>query len=273
MAKQTSAQVREHYEIEKRIAARLRNSTTEERGNLYTWAYDELFRQVPHHPMLDDAEVNEHRKRSIKEISNLQPFLDKESVFLEIGPGDCAVSLEIAKQVRKVYAIDVSTEITKKLDAPENFELILSDGSSIPLPPESVDVAYSNQLMEHLHPDDSLKQLQNVYHTLKPGGVYFCVTPNRLSGPHDVSRGFDPVATGLHLKEYTVGELDGIFKKTGFSRTRIYVPFYGFHVFLPAFPFKIGERLIELLPPRARKLLTFNRAVKFLLGIKIVGKK
>ncbi len=273
MEKQTSAQILEHYEIEKRIAGRLRNSTTEERANLYTWAYDELFRQVPHHPMMDDVEVNEHRKRSAKEVFNLQPFLRKESIFLEIGPGDCVVSLEIAKQVKKVYAIDVSTEITKKLDAPANFELILSDGSSIALPPESVDIAYSNQLMEHLHPDDSLKQLQNVYEALKPGGVYFCVTPNRLSGPHDVSRSFDAVATGLHLKEYTVRELDLIFRKTGFSNTRIYVPFFGYFVLLPTFPFRILERLVEPLPHPVRKLLTFNRVVKFLLGIKIVGKK
>ncbi len=270
---QTLAQIQEHYEIEKGIARRLRNSTTEERANLYTWAYDELFRQVPHHPMLADEEVNEHKSRSIKEIASLQPFLKKESVFLEIGPGDCAVSLEIAKQVNQVYAIDVSTEITKKLNAPANFNLILSDGSSIPLPPETIDVAYSNQLMEHLHPDDSLKQLQNVYRTLKPGGIYFCVTPNRLSGPHDISRTFDPVATGLHLKEYTVGEMDQIFKETGFLSTRIYVRFGEYFVFLPTCLFKFVEQLIEPLPHSVRKLLTFNRIVKFLLGIKIVGKK
>jgi predicted SAM-dependent methyltransferase len=36
---------------------------------------------------------------------------------------------------------------------------------------ESVDLAYSNQLMEHLHPDDASEQLANVYRALKPGGV------------------------------------------------------------------------------------------------------
>ncbi len=133
--------------------------------------------------------------------------------------------------------------------------------------------AYSNQLMEHLHPDDSLKQLQNVYRTLKPGGIYFCVTPNRLSGPHDISRTFDPVATGLHLKEYTVGEMDQIFKETGFLSTRIYVRFGEYFVFLPTCLFKFVEQLIEPLPHTMRKLLTFNRIVKFLLGVKIVGKK
>ena len=61
--------------------------------------------------------------------------------------------------------------------------------------------------MEHLHPDDALEQLQNIYSALVPGGIYLCITPNRLSGPQDVSRDFDMVATGFHLKEYTISEL------------------------------------------------------------------
>ena len=38
-------------------------------------------------------------------------------------------------------------------------------------------------------------------------GVYICITPNRVSGPHDVSRGFDEVATGFHMHEYTGREI------------------------------------------------------------------
>jgi len=60
---------------------------------------------------------------------------------------------------------------------PANFTLIISDGCSIPAQRNSVDVAYSNQLMEHLHPDDALEQVHNVLDVLKPGGVYICITP------------------------------------------------------------------------------------------------
>lgn len=271
MENRTAAQVREHYEIEKQIAGRLRNSTAEERKNLYTEAYDELFQKVPHHPLLNNYSPAEKQKQIEKEVLSLQPFVDENCIYLEIGPGDCALAFEVAKQVKKVYAIDVSSEITKNTGAPENFELILSDGSSVPLAAESVDVAFSNQLMEHLHPDDSFRQLQNVFRALKKDGVYFCITPNRLSGPHDVSRNFDAAATGLHLKEYTVTELDRIFRKVGFSKTKIYLGVSG--IFLPVFPYKIIEKLLDMLPQRARKLLTFNKIVRFLLGVKLVGTK
>ena len=271
MENRTSGQIREHYEIEKRIAEKLRNSTFDERKNLYSEAYDELFRAVPHHPMLVDYTPEAKRKDLEKDVRRLQPFITPESVYLEIGPGDCAVAFKIAKQVKKVYAIDVSVEITKRVDAPANFELILSDGSSIPVEEESVDIAFSNQLMEHLHPDDSRRQLENVFRALKKGGIYFCITPNRLSGPHDISRNFDAVAAGLHLKEYTVTELDALFREVGFTKTRVYGGVS--NIFLPVMPFKIAEKILDILPHSIRKTLTFNKIVRFALGVKLVATK
>jgi len=271
MDNRTAAQIREHYEIEKQIAERLRSSTFAERKNLYTEAYDELFRRVPHHPLLNNYSPEAKARQIAKEVRSLQSFINENTIYLEIGPGDCTLAFEIAKQVKKVYAIDVSNEITKTENAPANFELIISDGSDIPVPPESVDVAFSNQLMEHLHPDDSFAQLKNVFRALKKGGVYFCITPNRLSGPHDVSRNFDATATGLHLKEYTMTELDALFKKVGFMKTKIYTGVS--NIFLPVFLYKIAEKLLDTLPQSMRKLLTFNKIVRFLLGVKLVGTK
>lgn len=274
MEQQTLSQIREHYEIEKQIARNLRESTPEERKTLYTSAYDELLQKVTHHPCLTSKNSAEEAARRVRyEMSNLRPFLKKDYIFLEVGPGDCAVSLEVAKSVKKVYSIDVSKEITKNLNAPPNFELILSDGSSIDVPSGSVDIAYSNQLMEHLHPEDSFKQLQNIFQVLKPGGTYFCSTPNRLSGPHDVSRHFDSVATGLHLKEYTVTELDQLFRETGFSKTKVYLRFSEKRAFLPVGIFKLVEKTLDFLPGSLRKKLTFNRPVRFLLGVKLIGIK
>jgi SAM-dependent methyltransferase len=121
-----------------------------------------------------------------------------------------------------VYALDVSAEITRTDTLPANFSLILSDGTTIDVPPDSITVAYSNQLMEHLHPDDALEQLSNIYRALAPGGIYICVTPNRLTGPHDISRHFDPVATCLHLKEYTNTELMALLRRVGFRKADQY---------------------------------------------------
>jgi len=43
-------QLREHYEIERELANRLRNASKEERVRLYASSYDELFLRVAHHP-------------------------------------------------------------------------------------------------------------------------------------------------------------------------------------------------------------------------------
>jgi SAM-dependent methyltransferase len=198
--------------------------------------------------------------------------LRPETRFLEIGPGDCSLSVAIAPRVRQVYGLDVSEEITHALDLPSNFKLILSDGTSVPLPPDSVDVAYSNQLMEHLHPDDALEQLAGICRALAPGGVYICITPNRLNGPHDISRYFDPVATGFHLKEYTVTELSDLFKSVGFSKVQVLLGRRGACVPAPAGPVKAGEAALNMLPLAARKVVgrTLGRAF---LGIRLLGTK
>lgn len=174
----TLAQLREHYQIEKELADRLRKSSRIERHSLYPLVYDEMFRRVPLHPMLRRKQSSEMKRQTVRlQMEFIQPFLHKNCTFLEIGPGDCSLSFEVANIARMVYAIDVSNEITKTVEQPGNFRLELSNGSNIPLPAKSVDVAYSNQLMEHLHPDDALEQLKDIFAVLKHRGVYVCITP------------------------------------------------------------------------------------------------
>jgi len=152
---------------------------------------------------------------------------------MEIEAGDCALSFAVAERVRQVYAIDVSDEITRARITPANFQLVLADGCSIPLPAGSVSLAYSNQLMEHLHPDDAVEQLQNIRLALAPGGLSIRVTLNRLTGPRDVSRSFDRVATGFHLREYAITELVDLFRRVAFMHMRAYVGAKGISMRFP----------------------------------------
>ena len=192
---------------------------------------------------------------------------------MEIGPGDCSLSMEVARQVAKVFAVDVSKEITNRTTYPENFELLLSDGESIPVLMNSVNVAYSYQLMEHLHPDDACEQVRNIYAALLPGGCYICVTPNRLSGPHDISKYFDVVARGFHLKEYLNCELADIFKRVGFSPVRVCIGIKGSYFRLPVLPIRWIETALMTLPLRLRRRLAGEFPLKLLLGINIIAIK
>lgn len=270
----TLEQLQEHYEIEKKLANILRNANREERRYLYNVLYDELFRQVPHHPQLNLKTNSKLRLTTVsRRMKLLKRFLNSESTFLEIGAGDCSLSLEVAKYVKKVYAIDVSEEITKHEIFPENFELIISNGCSILIPEGSITIAYSKDLMEHLHPEDAFDQLRNIVKALTYGGKYICITPNRLSGPHDISKYFDSVATGFHLKEYTVTELSELFAKVGFSQISTYIGGEGIYMKFPSLPIKMFERLLSMLPFWFRRKTSTMLPVKGLLGIIIVATK
>jgi SAM-dependent methyltransferase len=258
----------DHYIIEKELAARLRNSSASERRLLYTAVYDELMDRIADHPL----HLQKSKSDSLKFVGAAAWLLrnppGSDAVFLELGPGDCALSLEIAKQVKQVYAVDVSAALAPKTQ-PANFKLLLSDGSSIPVPLESVDFAYSNQLMEHLHPDDAFEQLRNVYAALAPNGTYLCATPNRLNGPHDVSEFFDNVATGLHLKEYSISELAKLFKDVGFRRVRALVGAKSRYILVPVNSVIFIESVLAWLPRSWRRIRIFRS----ILGMRLLATK
>jgi SAM-dependent methyltransferase len=267
-------QLRDHYEVEKELADRLRNASRQERLTLYGAVYDELFQRVPSHPQRTrHADLTATEEAVAGQLEVLAPFLDREATFLEVGAGDCALSAAVAGHVKKVDAVDVSEEITRNLTLPDNVELHLSDGTSIPVPPQSVDICYSNQLMEHLHPDDAFEQARNIYDCLKAGGVYVCVTPNRVTGPHDISMFFDAEATGFHLKEYTIGELRRLFSRVGFSSVTVLVGGRGHYRRIRPLPAEIFERLVAMLPTRPKRALVHRFHANFVLGIRVVAAK
>jgi hypothetical protein len=255
--RRTEDRLKFHYEVEKRLADKLRRATSsEERVKLYPEVYNELFRRIPDHEQLQmkgDRKATE--KEKARQFGILRWFIKPTDVYCEIGVGDCTLAVEVAKHVVKVYAIDVSENITSNSSFPTNLTLVLSDGISIPVREGTVNVAYSNQLMEHLHPEDAEKQISEIYRALSNDAKYICITPNRLSGPHDISRYFDRTATGLHLKEYTNGDLIRLFRRCGFRRMGIIVSWHAFVVpwLLPLWPFTSLEKILELLPPRIRR--------------------
>lgn len=273
--KRTIEHIREHYEIEKALASKLRNSNKVDRLKLYSSLYDELYRMVPNHPQVMRKYDYKASSKAVElQMKLLHQFLNPEINFLEIGSGSCMLSLEVAKYVKKVNAIDVSEEISKDLPPTENFEFILSDGCNIPITENSIDLAYSYQLIEHLHPDDAYEQMQNIYRVLAYNGSYICITTNRLSGPHDISKYFDNTATGFHIKEYTTYELYDLFQQCGFSKIFFYIGIKNLYFKFPIFSIKICENFIESLNTSlSKKMINMHPFKKILDTIIIVGIK
>jgi SAM-dependent methyltransferase len=265
---------RKQYEIETKMATALMSATAEERRTLYTTLYDELYRLVPNHPQhrLKQSPIKS-RIAVDKKLKLIKHYLDGVESFLEVGPGDCALAFRVAEIVKEVYAVDVSQEITRGKAWPSNFQLYISDGSSIPLPNHKIDLVYSNQLMEHLHPEDAYQQVKNIYQVLREGGKYICITPNSLSGPHDISIFYNDVSAGLHLKEYTIKELSALFREIGFSKVHLYAGGKGWYFRCPLWMSAFLERVLAYFRPNCRKSLARFIPVKAILGINMVGVK
>ncbi len=265
--------LRDHYSVEKQLADRLRNSTKDERAGLYRSVYDELFRRVPDHPQLTRRASAAAQAAAIAaHVRLLSRFLNPQSVFLELGAGDCSLSLEIARRVRQVYAVDVSAEITGQVRCPPNMTVILSDGATIPIPASSVDVAFSHQLIEHMHVDDVVEHVRNVRNVMAPGGIYVCITPHAMNGPHDISKYFDVVARGFHMKEYTNHELRQLFAGSGFSSVTSILGAKGLFLRVPSVAIVPIELALAQLPHGARHFLAGRTPLRQLLGIAIVAR-
>jgi SAM-dependent methyltransferase len=253
-SERTVERLRAHWTIERELAQRLRAAGREERTQLYGTIYDELFRRVPDHPQVIRKRNPTERLAEIRyQESLIKHFLAPGGTLLEVGAGDCAVSLALSSYAARVSAVEVSDEIAPHGETPANFELLITDGREIPVAPGTVDVVYSNQLMEHLHPDDAREQLENIFAALRGGGRYICLTPNRLLGPSDISQYFEPeTASGLHLREYSETELRDLLRTVGFDSVHTLVTWRGSFWSAPIAPVLLIEALFSALPRSAR---------------------
>jgi SAM-dependent methyltransferase len=270
----TPEQIELSYKVERELADRLRRAPRAERLRLYTQLYDEWHRRVPFDPELGRRTDPSRTHRAVKRLARMvRPFLAREGVFLEIGAGDGSLSKELAADVRLVYALEVSRTVIGRVEFPINVVRLVYDGFHLPLLDNSIAFAFSNQILEHLHPDDAWEHLERVCTVLQPGGRYMCITPNRLSGPHDISKYFDRVATGFHLKEYTVRELRELFLAAGFSRTCFYIDSRRAFVRFPIAWMVLKERVFEALPYPVSRFFTRKLPMRQMLGIVLVGVK
>jgi SAM-dependent methyltransferase len=261
---QTPEQLRAWYEIERELAGRLRAARSRvERRRLYGEVYRELAERVPYHPLV--AVTGDARARAAMvapQLRLLRPWLRPETRFCEVGAGDGAISLAVAPHVRSALALDVTDALAPRGPVPGNFKFRVFDGFELGVPDRSLDLVYTNDVVEHLHVDDMLEQSAAIARALAPGGRYVCVTPNRLAGPHDVSRSFSDVADGFHLHEYTVTELAAAFRSAGFGKVWIVVSAGGRHLspLLPPALLVPIEALLERMPVRRRRWIAHGLA-------------
>jgi SAM-dependent methyltransferase len=221
----TPEQRRHHFEVERELASRLKSSTRAERPALVPELYSELYRRVPFHPRtLRVKDVESQGANLSSQWRLLTPFIREGMRFTEFGAGSGAFARSVAAKLphSTVTALEVCTQEGAAEKCPANFSWLLHDGLSVPLADGSVDVAFSYQVLEHLHPDDVPVHLAEVFRVLKPGGCYVLSTPHEASGPHDVSRHFGLELQTFHIREWSYRELERELAQAGFGKAGIF---------------------------------------------------
>ena len=85
----------------------------------------------------------------------------------------------------------------------------------------SYDLCIMNEVLEHFPPGSYESAIRHVFSLLRAGGWFVAVVPNRLVGPHDVSRYFvtrGRAAEASHFNERRFSELASDLESVGFRR-------------------------------------------------------
>lgn len=210
------------YRIERELADRLRRASPSERPRVAREVYGELYQRVHWHPDLTRS-VGDRRRYVDTLIGAYGSMVADSRSMLDIGAGSCAFLRRLADSHpdASFVGMDVTRGPLRSVEErlPDNVRFVQASATSPPFADGSFDLVCCSQLLEHLHPDDVGEFVAEAHRLLVPGGWFVLDTPNRITGPHDVSRGFTREATGLHLKEWTYGELEGVLARRGFDRT------------------------------------------------------
>ena len=267
----TYDQILNHYKVEKAIAERIKKSNREERKQIYASMYEELFQKVPDHSRLTRRKDEEQSNKANKDkFLLIKSLINNKTVFAEFAPGDCQFSFEVANHVSQGFGIDISDQHNPSIIPPENFKLIVYDGYNLSeIPDNSIDVLFSDQLIEHFHPEETQLHFEIAYRILKKSGKYIFRTPHRYSGPHDISKYFSDEPEGFHLKEWTYSELKPVLRNAGFSLISARMMRKRVLLWLPFTYFEICEKVLGRYP-RA-KIRTIADLI--LHGIVIVANK
>jgi SAM-dependent methyltransferase len=209
-----------HWELEKRLTAQLLNSTSQNRWETFEKCYTQLYEQLPWLNELIVTALDPDQSDDYKCWNMLIDGTPKR--VYEVGSGKGDLIQFLAQSGHKCVGTDITRKRGRKYAA-NHFNLTwdITDGVHLDnfVSPESFDIVLSDQVIEHLHPNDIISHFQSIFEILKDGGKYIFRTPHVHQGPSDISKVFRcDRPMGMHLKEYTFAEINKSLRLAGFKK-------------------------------------------------------
>src|SRR5690606_19370398 len=149
--------------------------------------------------------------------------------IIDFGCGEGSFLLNIRKNLPYKSLTGVDVYIPEALSNHPDIKFI-SSGIIHFETREKYELAFSDNVIEHLSPLDLHDHLQSVYESLVPGGHFILVMPNRLFGPMDITRILDNSSSGKikaqggHLNESTYHEMTENLRMAGFNNFKTVLP-------------------------------------------------
>lgn len=201
--------------LEGELTDRLLRSTPENRWSEFSEAYGRLFSELPWHRTGESP-------TSDRDYEIWRRLLGPARTVLEIGSGGGGLIRHLAARGVRAYGSEVTRERGEKfVPKGEGVEWLQTDGVNLSrfVAEDSFDAVISDQVFEHLHPDDHLAHLAEARKVLTAGGRYIVRAPHRSAGPRDLSEifGLDK-AVFLHLCEPDYGLMHSLCLRAGFDR-------------------------------------------------------
>ena len=150
--------------------------------------------------------------------------------FFEVGYGSGVLLHMVAEWGIPTAGIEVSAELRRQacelLGPGHESDLLLGSlvTRSFSRSEHRYTLIYWNDVFEHIPPDEILDYLREIHELLVPGGQLITITPNWHIRPSDVTSEVCAARTeaaGLHLKEYTLGEVTALLHRAGFASVAV----------------------------------------------------
>jgi 2-polyprenyl-3-methyl-5-hydroxy-6-metoxy-1,4-benzoquinol methylase len=220
-----------HFDWEVTCASAIKTSLRDsaEREELFATAYGGLTRILREMRARDGRDLDAPMGCNVGLVEEICGMVGLPPLtMLDVG---CSTGLLVQKLLDRgydAYGIDVSSTLITR--AKELAELRFGGHAAMRFlrgnflrynfGDQLFDFIHSNDVLEHVHPDEASDFLSKCLQLLRPGGFLWLVTPNRLTGPGDATTiklpwGTAPV--GLHLKEYSLVELVKLLRSVGFA--------------------------------------------------------
>ena len=216
----TEKMILRHWELEKHLTQALLLSQPKFRWETFNRCYTTLYRELEWLNCSINADIKAANLDQ-KYATWVQLIGPPPKRVYEVGSGKGELMRYLASRGYECRATEITLERGRKWtnDIP-GLSWGRADGIHLGCfePANTYDVIISDQLIEHLHPDDLVEHFRGGWNILVDGGRYIFRTPHVHDGPWDISRVFKcDKPMGMHFKEYTFRELVMKLKQAGFQ--------------------------------------------------------